>query len=215
MSFELLNINNDTNIDTIPQIKHLFNKFIKKVIDDNNNYNILRKLKDNNNKKYIKLISIFLEDKSIVNISCTKIEIHLENLQESLNNFLINNNLLNNNYLKKILIYNFLINENNIHKFLSFSYKNYNEFYKFQFLDFNISNSELKIINNEDISAKFSQLNNKFFFIDDLDSIYLIFDNKNLLPLNNLYNYKIKNNETSKNKLKQENKKTKKNKIKK
>ena len=86
MSFKLLNIN-DTNIDTIPQIKHLFNKFIKKVIDDNNNYNVLRKLKDNNNKKYIKLINIFLEDKSIVNISSTKIEIHVENLQESLNNF--------------------------------------------------------------------------------------------------------------------------------
>ena len=127
MSFQLLDIN-DANIDNIPQIKYLFNKFIKKVIDDNDNYNILSKLKDNNNKKHIKLISIFLENNSIVNVSSTKIQINLENFEESVNNFLVNNNLLNNNYLKKILIYNFLINKDNIHNFLSFSYKNYNEF---------------------------------------------------------------------------------------
>lgn len=211
MSFQLLDIN-DANIDNIPQIKYLFNKFIKKVIDDNDNYNILSKLKDNNNKKHIKLISIFLENNSIVNVSSTKIQINLENFEESVNNFLVNNNLLNNNYLKKILIYNFLINKDNIHNFLSFSYKNYNEFYKFQFVDFNILNSKIRIINNEDISSRFSQLSNKFFFIDDLDSIYFIFETKKILPFNNLHCYNIK---TTKNKVKHKNNKTKKNKIKK
>tara|TARA_B110000027_G_C16042132_1_gene265911 strand:- start:351 stop:962 length:612 start_codon:yes stop_codon:yes gene_type:complete len=171
----------------------IFNKFIEKVINDNNNYN---KIKSKNYKKSLKIINIFTDNNEIINISSQKININLD-IENTINSYLNNNNFLDNNFLKKIILFNFDINENNIKQFLSFDFNNFSLFYYFLSISFYVLNNKICINNKINITNKFNQINsNKLYFIDDLDCLYLLFEKKNNLKL--LKNYD-KLNKTKKN----------------
>lgn len=171
----------------------IFNKFIEKVIDDNNNYN---KIKSKNYKKSLKIINIFTDNNEIINISSQKININLD-IENTINSYLNNNNFLDNNFLKKIILFNFDINENNIKQFLSFDFNNFSLFYYFLSIGFYVFNNKICINNKINITNKFNEINsNKLYFIDDLDCLYLLFEKKNNLKL--LKNYD-KLNKTKKN----------------
>tara|TARA_B110000027_G_C15971073_1_gene234304 strand:- start:47 stop:634 length:588 start_codon:yes stop_codon:yes gene_type:complete len=176
------------------KLNNLLNNFIDKVVNDNKNYNVIKNL-NNNLKRKIKVNNIFIENNEIQNISSRKIILN-KSLNSKLNEYLIESKILDNYYLRKIVIFYFEINESNIKKFISFDYKNYNEFYKLQFIDFNIINKNLYIKN------KLLENIDNLYFLDDLQSIYLLFEKKDS---NNFYinkKYKL-TNKTKKNLIKQ------------
>lgn len=157
-------------------LHNLFNKFIEKVIQDNNNYNMI---KSKNYIKSLKVVNIFTDNNEIINISSQKLNIK-NDIQSTINSYFCNNNFLNTNYLKKIILFNFNINKYNINQFLSFDYNNFSIFYDLFSINYYLSNDKIIINNNNKLSERFNDVNkNKLYFIDDLDCLYLFFERKN------------------------------------
>ena len=167
----------DNNSNYNKKFYNLLNKFIKKVKEDDKNYNNI-KFSNQNYLKKIKINNIFLDNNEIFNITTIKIKQTL-NLAKDLNDFLKSNDYLSNYFLKKIVFFKFSINENNINNFLTSNYNNFNEFYKLLFVNFNIINNNLYIIDKNNNINNSLNIDN-YFFLDDLDTIYLFFEKKEI-----------------------------------
>ena len=165
------------NLNNNEKLNNLFDKFINKLIEDNKNYNNIKSV-NNNYVKKIKINNIFLENNQIVNINSSKIN-RTNNIEKDLNIFLKNSKFLDNYFVRKIVMFNILINQNNIKNFLSFEYNNFDDFYNILFINFNIINNYLHIIDKNENIKKLQNIDN-FFFLDDLDSIYLFFEKKEI-----------------------------------
>ena len=191
----------------------LINKFIKKVINDDKNYNLIKNINNSNNVN-IKLVNIFLENNTINNISIQKIYIN-SNLQDSINNLLNTKKILDKYILKKILYFNFNINKDNLNELLIInndntnSTNNSNNLYNINIFNFNVINKNIILHKNNNINDSIFN-DNSLFFIKDLNSIYLIFE-KNIV--NKIYNIKEINKKTKNIHNKIINNKTKKNKY--
>lgn len=168
---------NDNNLNKNEKLNNLFDKFISKLTEDNKNYNNIKSINNNYFKK-IKINNIFLDNNEIININSTKIK-RTSIIEKDLNIFLKNNKFLDNYFVRKIVLFKISINEDNIKNFLSFDCNNFDNFYNILFINFNVINNYLHIIDKNDNIKKFENINN-FFFLDDLDSIYLFFEKKEI-----------------------------------
>lgn len=167
-------MNGDNNKE---KLNNLCDKFINKLTQDNKNYNNIKSANNNYFKK-IKINNVFLDNNEIININSTKIK-RTNNIEKDLNIFLKNNEFLDNYFVRKIVLFNISINKNNIKNFLSFDYNNYDDFYNIIFINFNVINNYLHIVDKNENIKKLENINN-FFFLDDLDSIYLFFEKKEI-----------------------------------
>lgn len=167
----------DNNLNKNKKLNNLFDKFISKLTEDNKNYNNIKSINNNYFKK-IKINNIFLDNNEIINVNSTKIK-KTSIIEKDLNIFLKNSKFLDNYFVRKIFLFKISINENNIKNFLSFDYNNFGDFYNILFINFNVINNYLHIIDKNDNIKKFENINN-FFFLDDLDSIYLFFEKKEI-----------------------------------
>jgi hypothetical protein len=191
------------------KLELLISKFIKKVINDNKNYNIIKNISNKNinnqniNNQNIKLVNIFLENNNINKISTENLIINY-NFEDSINNLLHTKSILEKYLLKKILYFNFNINENNLHELLiindsSNNNSSNNKIYNINFINFDIINKNVVLDKNNNIdNIIFS--NDSLFFIQDLNCIYLIFE-KNLndeifINKSKIINIKTKNIKT-------------------
>tara|TARA_A100001015_G_C14683975_1_gene591857 strand:+ start:107 stop:721 length:615 start_codon:yes stop_codon:yes gene_type:complete len=201
---------NDDNSENCKKLNKLFDKFIQKVKEDSENYENIKCLNKKTLKK-IKINSIFLDKNEILNITSCKIKKTMT-LEQDINNFLDNNNFLNDFFVRKIIFYKSSINENNIKTFLSFNNDNYNQFYNILSINFFVNNNYLQILDKNQNIKKTENIDN-FFFLEDLDCIYLFFEKKEIEIISSkpIQLFKTLPKTKKKNLLKANNKTTKKN----
>ena len=198
------------NYSTNKKLELIINNFIKKVINDNKNYNLIKNITNNNHS--IKLINIFLDNNNIDKITTEKLKINCK-IEDSINNLLNSKSLFQKYFLKKIFYFNFNINKDNLDQLLIINNdnnKNNNNLYNINFINFDIINKNIILDKKYNIDNIILN-NNSLFFIQDLNCIYLIFE-KNII--NKIYiknGIKIINNKTKNIDTKIINNKTKKN----
>lgn len=198
------------NIDNNKKLKKIFDNFKKKLNSDNNNYQILKNI---NKKKFLNITCIFIQNNEIMNLLNIKKNYTNEQLDNIINNIIYENNYFINYSLIKIFFFKFLININNVDLLLNFNNNiEYNNLFHILFINFYVNNNKIILLNN--ISDKIiNDSNNNLFFIEDLNSLYLIFEYTNNNINNNTnnntnnnkkysrkYNKKYTKNNTKKNK---------------
>lgn len=185
------------------KLELIINNFIKKVINDDKNYNLIKNITNSNNNHSIKLINIFLDNNNIDKITTEKLKINCK-IEDSINNLLNSKSLLEKYLLKKILYFNFNINENNLHELLiindsSNNDSSNNKIYNINFISFDIINKNVVLDKNNNIDNIIFN-NDSLFFIQDLNCIYLIFEkNSNdeiFINKSKIINIKTKNIKT-------------------
>jgi len=187
----------NNKLDKNFKLKNIFSNFKTKLSMDNNNYQNLKNLNQNN---LLTIVSIFTNNNEIIYISKLKKKYVNENLDNILNKLINENNYLINNSLKKIFFFKFLINISNIDILLDLQNKNidYSNTFKISFIDFFIDKNKIISKNSEHIlnynnfnksdfsdeskyESKYETTNkstNDLFFIEDLNTLYLIFEKK-------------------------------------